>query len=320
MWTEDELIHNIPKQFEPLPPDGIKKEILSLVQVLLLTVNNNEFRATLGYMKPLKQYSNVIKYHHRLDSPKSNDTAIYYVGQYGSCIAALCKIDPGVTSRTGASFAPTLAFSCFQHLGAIISMGVACGVKGRTNMCDVLVSSKVTGYDKARVEEGGFTPCGETVEASSYLKQIFSQTKWPHDCKEICKRLSENGMSLPKVYCGTILSGPYLIDDIEFKNLILKSFSKEAIGIEMEGASLFLAIRETNIKSILVKAVCDFGDGNKDKTLQPTAAMLAANFVTHVLSDPQIPGVLSPSKRAQTTKESKLLYNPTISINEVAFK
>ena len=172
-------------------------------------------------------------------------------------------------------------------------MGVACGVEGKTKLCDVLVSSKVVNYDKARVEDGGFTSRGETIPASGYLQQIFSQTNWPHASKEIFNHLS--GMPLPQIHHGTILSGPYLIDDAEFKDKLLKSFAPEAIGIEMEGSGLFAAIQQTKTHCNLVKSVCDFRDGNKNKTFQPTAAMhmLAADCVRHVLNDPQVPGMLS---------------------------
>jgi len=46
-------------------------------------------------------------------------------------------------------------------------------------------------------------------------------------------------MSLPEIHHGTILSGPYLIDDANFEATLLKSFAREAIGIEMEGNGLF---------------------------------------------------------------------------------
>ena len=39
---------------------------------------------------------------------------------------------------------------------------------------------------------------------------------------------------------------------------------------------------------IIVKAVCDFGDGKKNKDFQPTAALLAASCVKRYFDDPQV--------------------------------
>ena len=267
-------------------------------------MNKDEFNATMSYLKPPKGHDSIYTYHHRIDNPHSTDTAIYYLGQYGACVAAVTKIDPGATLRTGVSFALTLAYHCFPTLCGIIGVGVACGVEGKTKLCDVLVSSKVVNYDKARVEDGGFTSRGEAIPASGYFHQIFSQTNWPHTSKEAFKK-HLSGMPLPQIHHGTILSGPYLIADAEFEDKLLKSFAPEAIGIEMEGGGLFAAAHETKIRCILVKSVSDFGDGNKNKIFQPTAAILAADCVRHVLNDPQVPGMLSNQPPRKTNNQSK---------------
>ena len=270
--------------------DNLRGHILNQVQVLLLTVNNNEFNAAKSFLMPLQNHS-IYKYHHRLDTSHSTDTAIYYLGQYGACSTALTKIDPGSASRTGVSFAPHLAFNCFPNLAAIICVGVACGVEGKSKMLDVLVSSKVINYDKARVEKGDFTPRGETIPASRYLHQLFSQFDLPHISLNIHNRALQ--ITPPKIHNGIFLSGPFLIDDPKFKAKLIKSFAKEAIGIEMEGGGLFAAILETKVHGILVKSVCDFGDGKKNKKYQPTAAVIAGEYVRHVLNDPQVPHMLS---------------------------
>jgi hypothetical protein len=54
----------------------------------------------------------------------------------------------------------------------------------------------------------------------------------------------------------------------------------------MEGAGLYAAARDAKVDWILVKAICDWADGNKgaDKDArQATAARNAAQFVLHTL-------------------------------------
>ena len=277
-------------------PDEKEDQVLNTVQVLLLTVNDNEFWATQSYMKPLKGENSIYIYYQSEIDPHSRSTQIYYLGLYGECIAAIAKIDPGAEVRTGAASAVKLAFKCFPHLGAIIAVGVACGVEGKSKMCDVLVSEKVIGYDKARKDKDGYIPRGESTQAGDFLRQIFTQTRWPRKSKNIESRFKQEIASL-KLVPGIILSGPYLIDDKDYRDLLLKDFAKEAKGVEMEGCSLFAAAKGARVETIVIKAVCDFGNGEKNKIYQPTAAMLAADCVMHVLDNSKVAKIISPATK-----------------------
>ncbi len=52
----------------------------------------------------------------------------------------------------------------------------------------------------------------------------------------------------------------------------------------MEGAGLYAAASDAKVDWILIKAICDWADGNKDNKAQPIAASNAVNFVLHVIS------------------------------------
>ena len=80
---------------------------------------------------------------------------------------------------------------------------------------------------------------------------------------------------------GRVVDGSILLRGRELRGL-----APEAIGGEMEGAGLYAAAQRQKVDWILVKAVCDYADGQKDldKTKhQDTAARNAASFVLHVL-------------------------------------
>jgi hypothetical protein len=84
-----------------------------------------------------------------------------------------------------------------------------------------------------------------------------------------------------KVRFGVVLTGEKLVDNVDFRDQ-LRGFELEAIGGEMEGAGLYVACQDKKVDWILVKAICDWGDGNKaqDKDArQQTAAQNAAAFV-----------------------------------------
>jgi nucleoside phosphorylase len=83
---------------------------------------------------------------------------------------------------------------------------------------------------------------------------------------------------------GAVLSGEELIDNAERKKELFDAFP-HAIGGEMEGRGLYGAAQAAGVDWILVKAICDWADGNKHKLAQPLAAAAAVDLVRHVLLD-----------------------------------
>jgi len=269
--------------------NNLDANVLGKVVVLLVTVSDVENMATRSYLQPLDGHKNIYKF--LQCSEHQMETAIYFIGKYGACPAAIRKIPPGSEVLGGAVSVPRMAYNCFPNLGVIIGVGVACGVEKKVNMCDVLVSSKVINYDKGMAQNERFIP-REVIDTSPHLNKLFSQpVHWPND--SIKKRLNDSGMPIPTIRSGIILSGPYLIDGPVMKELLIEDFAHEAIGIEIERANLFAATQLTTSNSIIVKAVCDFGDGKKSKEYQPTAALMAADFVNKYLSDPDVPKILN---------------------------
>ena len=93
---------------------------------------------------------------------------------------------------------------------------------------------------------------------------------------------ADNDWQGAKAHFGLVLSGEKLINDPHTRDVLLEA-QPEAIGGEMEGAGLYAAAREAKVDWILVKAICDWADGNKNDDAQPLAAHNAAQFVKHVL-------------------------------------
>ena len=275
------------KTISVLPNDQLVKEVV----LLLLTGNKTEDNAVLCYLEPLTGHTNIYKYMQRVEDGPQTQLAIYLIGKYGAIPTAVRQITPG-GEIGGAINAPYLAFKCFKNLNAIIGVGVACGVEKRTKIFDVLVADKVCNFDQAKIQAGGILNRGFAIPVSQLLSAIFGQIiKWPDD--EIKERLDRCNVPKPKIKQGVILSGPYLIDDLETKTELIHNFAPEAIGIEMQGAYLFKAATNLPIQHMtIVKAVSDFGDGNKTKHFQPTAALLAANCLKKYFDNQQVLNLL----------------------------
>ena len=267
LWTQHDLYKSCRSPFYFIPANT-KDEVLQSIMVLLVSTNANETLAIRSYLRSLDDNECIYKF--------NQDGMTFMIGKYGACPAAITNVPHGFEVHIS-----TLANHCFPNLCAIVSVGVACGIEGKVQVCDVLVSSQVVNYDNVSPDDQ--IPREQPFSVSPWLEKIFSQpAHWPDYV--IRERLINNDMLMPNAMSGMILSGPtnHFVDPAV--NTTVTRLSGEAIGIEMQRAYHFT---KDTINAILVKAVCDFGDGKDNEVYQPTAALLAADFVHACLSDHQ---------------------------------
>jgi|GEM_PF-1342411 len=173
---------------------------------------------------------------------------------------------------------------------AVIMVGIAFGInEHKQAIGDVLVSERLMLYVLQRV----------STDKEGNLK-IIPRSDRPHGSPWLINRLQVANLSwdesMAKIRFGLILSGDKLVDNIDFRGQLLK-FEPEAIGGEMEGAGLYVACQNSKVDWILIKAICDWADGQKTKdkdARQQLAAHNAAAFVLHALQQ-------APLKRDRET-------------------
>jgi len=157
---------------------------------------------------------------------------------------------------------------------AILMVGIAFGVNRKKQpVGTILVSKQIQTYELQRINRDSITPRGDKVTAApKLLNWVYNaEIDWPE--------------TSPKIKSGLLLSGEKLIDNRDYRNQLTK-IAPEALGGEMEGAGLYAAAQNEKIDWLLVKAVCDWADGNKSKgkdQLQLQAAKAAAEFCIHML-------------------------------------
>ena len=156
---------------------------------------------------------------------------------------------------------------------AVIAIGIAFGVDdGKQNIGDILLSKQLRPYELQRVGKDRIVLRGPKPDASPRLLDHFggfAQTKW---------------MGAP-VKSGVMLTGEKLVDNVDYRSQLL-GFESEAIGGEMEGAGLYASGSDHKVDWIVLKAICDFADGNKGKdkdARQKLAAQNAAQFLIESL-------------------------------------
>ncbi|HEU4322354.1 MAG TPA: hypothetical protein VFS21_04315 [Roseiflexaceae bacterium] len=155
---------------------------------------------------------------------------------------------------------------------SIIMVGIAFGVnQHKQSIGDILISKQLWLYDLQRVGKDEIVPRGDKPSASPRIIGYL--------------RSADAYWTGAQVHFGLILTGAKLVDRVDYREQ-LKQFESEAIGGEMEGAGLYVACQDAHVDWVLVKAICDWADGNKslDKDRnQQIAADNAAAFVLYTL-------------------------------------
>lgn len=259
-------------------------------EVVILTAVNTERDMVLRSMTPLPDQRRVAKV------TAGPDT--FYVGLLGRHQTVLVMSDPGAIGR-GASILTTAEAIQRWNPKAVIAVGFAFGMDpDNQDFADILISRTVTSYEPQRVQDDGIIPRGCTVEAGQQLINRFVNVHgW---------NFRRPDGALVRAKAGKILSGEKLVDSVDFRDSLLEQYP-EALGGEMEGAGLFAAAGRAKVEWIIVKAICDWGDGNKHKKYQPLAAAAAVSLVEHVLREEE---TLSDLRRPREPNRSRTNQPP----------
>ena len=276
----EELVDEDPLEYEAeeqawYPPDfpslgSVSPEQLAKLQkeidVVLMVATEVELRAALHSLAPYPRRKRVLRAFVGAET--------YYLGKFGAYKTAVTRCGMGAGGERGSALATPDAIRTWQPR-AIIMPGIAFGKDpNKQKMADVLVASQIIPYEKQR--RGEKTIFRDPIPPSNATLQnrFENALDWHFERPDgqPCQRR-----------IGPILSGDKLVDDPEFKAFLFSHFS-EAIGGEMEGAGLAAAAGRLSVPWILVKGICDWGDGQKHGKHQPLAAAAAVSLVHHVLS------------------------------------
>jgi nucleoside phosphorylase len=174
--------------------------------------------------------------------------------------------EPGATHAVVAAAIQELrlGIASGRRSACVIAVGIAFGMdETKQAIGDVLVATHLRNYERERVGASSTTPRGSRAPTSTKLTS----------------RIRAAGKRLPEIEVrfGPVLSGEKLVDNLEYREE-LKKLEPEAIGGEMEGSGVLAACHERVAHWLVVKAICDWGDGNKAKD-KDARQKLAATLV-----------------------------------------
>lgn len=249
----------------PVDPVGLDDDVCD---VLLVTVTDIETRTALDAMARATGQPATMRF--------GGEKTYFRCGRLGGAAVMLVRSEMG-SDGVGAAVTTVRDAIAEVRPAAIVMLGLAFGVEPtRQSLGDVLISKQIQGYDLRRVGTDGkdgtpvVTMRGDRVSASPKLLDRF--------------RTAGLTWTRARVSAGLLLSGQTLVDHVGYRDG-LRALAPEAIGGEMEGAGVYAAAGR--IDWILVKAICDWADGEKhvDKLArQTTAAENAAELVVAAIA------------------------------------
>lgn len=230
-----------------------------------------ELEAVEGIMRPVDGRDDLIK----VIFP---DGSAYYLGMIGQyrCVVNWCQAGSG--GRDGSILAGTAMIERWQPR-ALLLVGIAFGKnidEKKQVLGDILISTQVVPYELARIGEKENHQRGPRPEAGITLVTRARNLRFKWTTHE-----GQVRSAVP----GPILSGEKLVDNMDFKRKLFVTYP-DAIGGEMEGAGTYAAAERAGIEWIIIKAICDWGDGAKNKEAQPLAAANATAFLRELLAEP----------------------------------
>ncbi|MFN0200977.1 MAG: hypothetical protein ACKVTZ_05625 [Bacteroidia bacterium] len=233
-------INYIEKRFQAIEP------LIRQGLVLLVTATETETNHLHQKMKPLLNEEGLIEV--------KKDNATYYIGLFGNFAVANVECGTmGSSTSMGSTLTVTNAINVLQPK-FVLMVGIAFGIDDeKQNIGDVLVSDKLIPYEMQRVSANAIVWRGSKPEANNSLRNSFKIKKWDN--------LLPNEKTATLELCD-ILTGEKLVDNIDYRNELLTLFPT-AKGGEMEGAGLYAACQDKSLPWLLVKAICDFADGQK---------------------------------------------------------
>lgn len=234
----------------------------------LIVATETELLQVLRVLRPLPGQKKVLKI--------TNDLDTYYRGRFGSFSCVLNMATMGSEGPSGSALSSLSLIELWNPV-AVVLLGIAFGAtRDSQHVADVLIAESVIPYESQRVGKTKTIYRNPVPPSSSCLVNRFRNAlNW------VFKR--PDGSICVKRF-GPLFSGQKLVDNLAFKNTLLAQYPN-AIGGEMEGAGLWSAASRARKEWIVVKAVCDWGDGRKHKEYQPMAAASATSLCLHVFSD-----------------------------------
>lgn len=265
------------KSIDPNQKDKIIQSFIADDVIIILVINDNEYKAVCYYMEPLEGTSTLLR--HKL---------LMTLGTLGGCKTVMVRAEMGA----GCGDSLKNALNEFKKARIVIAVGVAYGVSSdKAAFGDVIVSKEIYGFANARINPDLSVDARQPMLMHQCnIQKVLTQgfTFCAPDWEGLV--VSEDGRK-SKIHVGTIVSCSFLVDQVKARDAFARQVA-QMVGGEMEGYELLKIQHEyqqrpasREIGVMIVKGISDFADGEKGKEWQLTAAMAATDYVKTTVSE-----------------------------------
>lgn len=238
-------------------------EIVNQINFLFVVHNDIEYELMREQLEPVDGKSNILRY---VDSEGSKQ--VYWLGKFGAFSIALTKTpDMASLDVDAASNVVNSAINLWKP-AFVIMVGVAAGLKDGCKIGDVVVSREILGYERVKIGTDNIIGRYPHLRSGRLYNLFDSILQCEYDRvlpsrEDDCYYKLNSDLLGQKIRKGTIISGEKLLDNSTCRTQLKEEFP-EAIALEMEGVGLASACIHNRVFDwIVVKAICDFGDGGK---------------------------------------------------------
>ncbi len=202
----------------------------------------------------------------------------------------------------------------------LILIGVAAGVRGRTQLGDVVYAQKVFDFEGMRLEVRRFLrlptllrverPRPEISNVQPIVIQGLQRCTWG-PAQTLFRRLVTEGVEAvpeeargfePSIRDGTIAAGEKLFADGSLKKLN-KRFDQRIIAGAMEDSGFAQTADRYKIPWCIFRGICDYGDSHKGPKWQHAAAIAAASAAITFVNTAGMNIIRGPSSQEQPPPE-----------------
>jgi nucleoside phosphorylase len=179
-------------------------------------------------------------------------------------------------------------------------VGVAGGIKD-VSLGDVVVATKVYGYESGKAKAQRFLPRPDVARTSYRLEQrARAEARRPSWSQALNSEMRPNGA--PRVLVGPIAAGEKVVSSSRSHvATFLQEWYSDALAVEMEGRGFLEASHSNSLDAAVIRGISDLltGKSTADRQgWQMRAADSAAAFAMHLVSEFIPPGAIGLRQNA----------------------
>jgi nucleoside phosphorylase len=166
---------------------------------------------------------------------------------------------------------------------AILMVGIAAAAKPEQSLGDLIVGKEIYCYEMSKITDSGHLYEPRTIRTDPVLRDRANS----FDNKfSILVDPPDRCANFPNVTIGVIASGDKVIADASERDKIA-STNRKIMAIEMEGYGVVSAAWQSfeQIRCLVIRALCDYADNDKNDAWHEYAAAVAAGYTKHFLLD-----------------------------------